>query len=237
LGGGSWYSDSSSAAFEGVAARVSSVLCDEDARVGPPDRLCPASVLYVRAAIGEHQMRRRDAFLIALVPACALAHHVPYRHRIGRQEAASAEVGHADESRASRRSLVTSRHPSAKNNRARRACDPQGGEVQSAAITPHHIDGRLPELFAFAWSGDLLLSARLCRLQSLGRRSAHGPDGGPRGGAAAPASSPWRPSPFPGRFFPVGLGRGAAWRGGGRTFWGRGGAAALHPPPQLSRAS
>ncbi len=41
-------------------------------------------------------MRRRDAFLSALVSAYALARHVPYRHRIGLQEGASVEVGHAN---------------------------------------------------------------------------------------------------------------------------------------------
>ena len=104
-------------------------------------------------------MRRRDAFLSALVPAYALAHHVPYRHRIGRQEGASVEVGHADAPRSSRRSIAISRHSSAENNRAHRTSDPQGGEVQSASIRPHHTDGRLSELFAFAWCGDRLLSA------------------------------------------------------------------------------
>src|ERR1700730_10660891 len=51
------------------------------------------------------------------------------------------------------------RHSSAENNRAHRTSDPQGGEVQSASIRPHHTDGRLSELFAFVWSGDRLLSA------------------------------------------------------------------------------
>src|SRR5262249_38432527 len=84
---------------------VSLVFVDEDDLVRVRDRLCTAGVLYVRAAIGEHQMRRGDAFLSALVPTYALAHHVPYRHRIGRQEGASVEVGHADASRSSRRSI------------------------------------------------------------------------------------------------------------------------------------
>src|SRR6516165_6936235 len=91
-----------------MADPVSLVFVDEDDLVGLRDRLCTASVLYVRAAIGEHQMRRRDAFLSALVPACALAHHVPYRDRIGRQEGASVEVGHVNASRSSRRSIATS---------------------------------------------------------------------------------------------------------------------------------
>lgn len=51
------------------------------------------------------------------------------------------------------------RHSSAENNRAHSTSDPQGGEVQSASIRPHLTDGRLSELFAFAWSGDRLLSA------------------------------------------------------------------------------
>src|SRR5215467_14408970 len=91
-----------------MADPVSLVFVDEDDLVGLRDRLCTASVLYVRAAIGEHQMRRRDAFLSALVPACALAHHVPYRQRIGRQEGASVEVGHVNAPRSSRRSIATS---------------------------------------------------------------------------------------------------------------------------------
>src|SRR5262252_4577173 len=115
-----------------MADPVSLVFVDEDNLVRLRDRLFTAGVLYVRAAIGEHQMRRRDAFLSALVPAYALAHHIPYRHRIGRQEGASVEVGHADASRSSRRSTATSRHSSAENNRAHRTSDPQGGEVQSA---------------------------------------------------------------------------------------------------------
>src|SRR5215831_11843680 len=90
-----------------MADPVSLVFVDEDDLVGLRDRLCTASVLYVRAAIGEHQMRRRDAFLSALVPACALAHHVPYRHRIGRQEGASVEGGHVNATRSSRRSIAT----------------------------------------------------------------------------------------------------------------------------------
>src|SRR5262245_6137946 len=90
-------------------------------------------------------MRRGDAFLSALVPAYALAHHVPYRHRIGRQEGASVKVSHAEASGSSRRSIATSRHSSAENTRARRTSDPQGGEVQSASIRPHHTEGqRLP---------------------------------------------------------------------------------------------
>src|SRR5262245_43171515 len=89
-----------------MADPVSLVFVDEDDLVGLRDRLCTASVLYVRAAIGEHQMRRCDAFLSALVPACALANHVPYRHRIGRQEGASVEVGHVNASRSSRRSIA-----------------------------------------------------------------------------------------------------------------------------------
>src|SRR5215470_20043430 len=93
-----------------MADPVSLVFVDEDDLVGLRDRLCTASVLYVRAAIGEHQMRRRDAFLSALVPACALAHHVPYRHRIGRQEGASVEVGHVNASRSLRRSVATCRN-------------------------------------------------------------------------------------------------------------------------------
>ena len=91
-----------------MADPVSLVFVDEDDLVGLRDRLCTARVLYVRAALGEHQMRRRDAFLSALVPACALAHHVPYRHRIGRQEGASVEVGHVNASRSSRLSIAIS---------------------------------------------------------------------------------------------------------------------------------
>ncbi len=91
-----------------MADPISLVFVDEDDLVRLRDRLCTADVLYVHAAIGEHQMRRRDAFLSALVPAYALAHHVPYRHRIGLQEGASVEVGHADASRSSRRSIATS---------------------------------------------------------------------------------------------------------------------------------
>src|SRR6516165_6068092 len=102
-----------------MAHPVSLVFVDEDDLVRLRDRLSTTGVLYVRAAIGEHQMCRRDAFLSALVPAYALAHHVPYRHRIGRQEEASVKVGHADASHSSRRSIATSRHSSAENNRAR----------------------------------------------------------------------------------------------------------------------
>src|SRR5262252_5345812 len=94
-----------------MADPVSLVFVDEDDLVGLRDRLCTASVLYVRAAIGEHQMRRRDAFLSALVPACALAHHVPYRHRIGRQEGASVEVGHVNASRSRLRPESAGREP------------------------------------------------------------------------------------------------------------------------------
>ncbi len=39
-------------------------------------------------------MRRRDAFLSALVLACSLAHDVPYRHRVGNQEGVRVEVSH-----------------------------------------------------------------------------------------------------------------------------------------------
>src|SRR5262249_12692253 len=108
-----------------MADPVSLVSVYEDDLVGLRDRLCTTSVLYVRAAIGEHQMRRRDAFLSALVPACALAHHVPYRHRIGRQEGASVEVGHVHESRSSRRSIATSMRSS--GEAARRFRDDPGG--------------------------------------------------------------------------------------------------------------
>src|SRR5215469_11454661 len=113
-----------------MADPVSLVFVDEDDLVRHRDRLRTAGVLYVRAAIGEHQMRRRDAFLSALVPACALAHHVPYRHRIGRQEGAGVEVRHADASRSSRRSIAMSSHSSAENNRAHRTSYPRGEEVQ-----------------------------------------------------------------------------------------------------------
>src|SRR5215475_7778796 len=144
-----------------MADPVSLVFVDEDDLVGLRDRLCTASVLYVRAAIGEHQMRRRDAFLSALVPAYALAHHVPYRHRIGRQEGASVKVSHAEASGSSRRSIATSRHSSVENTRARRTSDPQGGEVQSASIRPHHTEWRrLPR-------GEEMLTDRLQALADV----------------------------------------------------------------------
>src|SRR5262249_57476303 len=100
-----------------MADLKSLVFVDEDDLVRIRDRLCTGGVLYVRAAIGEHQMRRRDTFLSALVPECALAHHVPYRHRIGRQEGASVEVSHAGasgsrHSSASTCRLAPSTHPS-----------------------------------------------------------------------------------------------------------------------------
>ena len=44
------------------------------------------------------------------------------------------EVGHADASRSSRRSVATSSHSSAENNWAHRTSYPQGEEVQSASI-------------------------------------------------------------------------------------------------------
>ena len=129
-------------------------------------------------------MRRRDAFLSALVPAYALAHHVPYRHRIGRQEGASVEVGHADASRSSRRSIATSRRSSAEKQSAHRTSDLQGGEVQSASIRPHHTDGRLSELFAFAWSGDRLAIGAERASGLLYRGGGSVPDSGHRPGVA-----------------------------------------------------
>src|SRR5579863_2289177 len=103
-----------------MADPVCLVFVDEDDLVRLRDRLCTAGVVDIRAPIGEHQMRRRDALLGALVPACALAHHVPDRHRIGREERAGVEVGHADASRSSRRSIATSRRSSAEKQSAHR---------------------------------------------------------------------------------------------------------------------
>src|SRR5215472_1982139 len=140
-----------------MADPVSLVFVDEDDLVGLRDRLYTASVLYVRAAIGEHQMRRRDAFLSALVPACALAHHVPYRHRIGRQEGASVEVGHVN---ASLHQDVRLPHL---------GILPQRTIGRTALLTLKAgrfkvpLLGRTIELFAFAWSVNRLLSAQRAR--------------------------------------------------------------------------
>ena len=61
-----------------MANPVGFIFIEEDDLVGLRHGLCAAYMVHVDPAIREHQVRRGNAFLGALVPACARACDIPY---------------------------------------------------------------------------------------------------------------------------------------------------------------
>jgi hypothetical protein len=77
-----------------MANLIRFIFIEEDDLVGFCHCVCATYMTYIDPPIGEYQVRRRNAFLCALVLACAWAPDIPYRHSVGNQEWVGVEVSH-----------------------------------------------------------------------------------------------------------------------------------------------